>query len=1068
MRVFVSSTLQELADERAAVRDAILQLHLAPVMFELGARPHPPRDLYRAYLGQSHIFLGIYWQKYGWVAPGETISGLEDEYRLSGDKPKLIYVKSPAPNREPRLKELLDRIRSDDTVSYKPFASATELRELIENDLMLLLTERFEAPDRSLPSGTVTFLYTDIEGSTDLAQQYPDALPALLARHHAILHQAIGAHRGFVFQIIGDAFCAAFFTASDALQAALDAQRSLQHEAWQPAPIKVRMGLHTGAAQAGAIEDRAGGYAGYLTLTRVQRVMSTAHGGQVLLSNPTAELLHGQLPAGVTLRDMQEHRLKGLSQPEHLWQLVAAGLTAEFPALKSLTTLPSNLPVQLTSFVGRKKELADVTTLLSDVHNRLITIVAPGGTGKTRLAIQTAAEVSTDYTDGVFFVGFADIGSNDDIIHTVAESLGVVLTGDEDTKTQLLTYLAPRRQLLVLDNLEHLDGAAAIIAEILKAAPNVKVVATSRSKLNLTGETVLSLAGLDITWNHPEEAMQASGAQLFIEAAKRSNPSFVLKTDDLDALAEILHLVDGMPLGILLAAAWVDMLSIGEIAAEIRRSIGFLETEMRDVPVRQRSIRAVFDSSWGLLSPQEQDTFTALSVFRGGFSREAAEVVAGASLRGLASLVSKSLLAANPDTRRYEVHELLRQYAAAELEKDHDRFQQNRDSHAAFYADVMGEAPSLMSHGKQAELIDMMERDLENIRSAWRYLIATPNARRARQFVLGLWFLYEIRGWYSASIALFDDALELLPEDPDDEDITVLRALALAVKGFSLALLSQPKAAVIATTGPTKLLARLSNLLDYWLAVQCLAIALVYLGSVEEMATQLDEAIERCESLDEKFWVASLKDWRAFAAFVGADLDGATRFAEEATELLGSVDEYWLTVWNLWLRAMIATHENRPDDAIDLYAEQVARCRKVSYVRGIMVSLEGLGDANVAAGRLDEAEQAFLEGIAAAEQMGMVRDMLNMMTKVAKVWGQRGQPFEAVELLATVVAEPASVHRPFTDTTPINKAASAALSELEEELDPEAYASAFARGSERPYYVAADQLIRNFPYAGRY
>jgi predicted ATPase/class 3 adenylate cyclase len=903
------------------------------------------------------------------------------------------------------------------------------------------------------PSGTVTFLFTDIEGSAELAQKYPDAMPALMARHHAILHQAIGAHRGFVFEITGDAFGVAFFTASDALQAALDAQRSLQHEAWQPAPIKVRMGLHTGAAQAVASEDRAGGYSGYLTLTRVQRVMSAAHGGQVLLSNPTAELLHGQLPAGVTLRDMQEHRLKGLSQPEHLWQLVATGLTAEFPALKSLTTLPNNIPVQLTSFIGRDTELASIKALLANVHNRLITIVAPGGTGKTRLAIQAAAEVGTDYADGAFFVGFADIGSNNDIIQTVAESLGVALSGDEDTKTQLLTYLAPRRQLLVLDNLEHLDGAAAIIDEILKAAPNVKVVATSRSKLNLTGETALYLAGLDITWDHPEEAVQASGAQLFIETAKRANPGFVLENDDLDALAEILHLVDGMPLGILLAAAWVDMLSIGEIAAEIHKSFDFLETEMRDVPARQRSIRAVFDSSWGLLSPQERDTFAALSVFRGGFSRVAAEVVTGASLRDLASLVSKSLL---------------RQYAAAELEKDHDRFRQIRDSHAAFYADVMGEAPFLMSHGKQVELIDLIERDVENIRSAWHHLIATRNARWARKFVLGLWMLYEFRGWYSASIALFNEALELLPEDPYDEDITVLRALASAAKGWSLALLSQPKAAVIATTGPTKLLARVSNLHEYWIAMQCLAIALVYLGSVEEMAAQLDEAIERYESLDEKFWAASLSDWRAFAAVVGADFDAAARFAKQAAEQLGSIDEYWVTVWNLWLRAMIATHENRPGDAIGLYAEQVARCRKVSYVRGIMVSLEGLGEANVAAGRLDAAEHAFIEGIAAAEQMGMVRDMLNMMTKVAKVWGQRGQPLEAVELLATVLAEPTSVYQPFTDTTPINEAASAALSELEGELAPEAYASAFARGSERPYYAAADRLIGDLPDAGRH
>src|SRR5258706_3951393 len=232
---FVSSPPQEWAEERVPARDAIRQLRRAPVLFELGARPHPPRDLYRAYLDQSHIFIGIYWQKYGWVAPGETISGLEDEYRLSGNKPKLIYIKAPAPEREPRLKDLLEQIKG--VASYKYFATAAELRELIANDLILLLTERFEAPaQRSLPSGTVSFLFTDIEASTALAQHYPEALPALLAQHHALLQQAMAAHHGFVFQILGDAFHVAFDTAGEAVQAALDAQRLLQQQAWTPAP----------------------------------------------------------------------------------------------------------------------------------------------------------------------------------------------------------------------------------------------------------------------------------------------------------------------------------------------------------------------------------------------------------------------------------------------------------------------------------------------------------------------------------------------------------------------------------------------------------------------------------------------------------------------------------------------------------------------------------------------------------------------------------------------------------------------------------------------------------------
>jgi predicted ATPase/class 3 adenylate cyclase len=915
---------------------------------------------------------------------------------------------------------------------------------------------------QELPKGVLTFLFTDIVGSTRMFEEAPDVMLEALRQHDKAIDEAVVAHGGVLVRPRGegDSRFIVFANAHDAVAGAAAMQHQLAALEWAtPQPLLVRAALHTGIA-----DLRSGDYYGS-AVNRTARLRGIAHGGQTLMSRSTWELVQDALPDGVTIKDLGTHGLKDLTRPEWVYQVNPAGLPDNFPPLASLNTVPNNLPEQLTEFVGRQSELADARRLIDET--RLLTILAPGGSGKTRLAIQVAAEVSTDCPDGVFFTGFADISSNNDIIQTITESLGVALSSDEDVQTQLLTYLAPKQQLLVLDNLEHLDGAAAIIAEILKAAPHVKVVATSRSKLNLSGETVLSLSGLDITWDHPEGAMQTSGAQLFIEAARRSNPGFILESDDLDALAEILRMVDGMPLGILLAAAWVDMLSIGEIAAEIRKSVDFLETEMRDVPARQRSIRAVFDYSWVLLSPQEQDTFTALSVFRGGFSREAAEAVAGASLRSLASLVSKSLLTANPETGRYEVHELLRQYAAAELERDGNRYQEIHDSHAAFYKDVMGEAPFFMSHGHQVELLTTIERDLENIRSAWRHQIATSNARGARKFVLGLLMLYEFRGWYSASIALFNEALEQLPEDLDDEDITILRALASAVKGWSLGLLSQPEAGVRAAAGPTELLSQSPSLPDYWIAVQCFAIALAYLGSVEEMAAQLDEAIAHHDSLDERFWVASLYNWRSFAAVVSADFDGATRFAAEATKQMGSVNEYWITVWNLWLRAMIATHENRPDDAIDLYAEQVALCREVSYVRGTMVSLEGLGEANVAAGRLEAAETAFIEGIAAAEQMGMVRDMLSMMTKVARVWAQRGQSFEAVELLATVLAEPTSIHQPFTNLTPINESASTALSELEEVLDPEAYASASASGAERHYDVVAKQLLDNLAYAGR-
>jgi predicted ATPase/class 3 adenylate cyclase len=913
-----------------------------------------------------------------------------------------------------------------------------------------------------LPEGVITFLFTDVQGSTRLFEEAPDAMLEALRQHDEAIEEAVAAHGGIPVRPRGegDSRFIVFANAYDAVAGAAAMQRRLASVDWAtPETLRVRAALHTGIA-----DLRGGDYYGS-AVNRAARLRGIAHGGQIIMSRSTWELVRDRLPEGVTVQDLGDHGLKDLTRPERVFQVTPKGLPDQYPPLRSLNTVANNLPEQLTEFIGRQAELAEAKRLIGET--RLLTILAPGGTGKTRLAIQTAAEVITEFHDGVFFVGCADIVASEDIIQTIAESLGVALSGGGDVQTQLLTYLAPRQQLLVLDNLEHLNEAAAIIAEILKAAPHVRVVATSRSKLNLSGETVLTLAGLDISWNHPDEALKTSGAQLFIEAAKRSNPRFVIEDDNLGALAEILRLVGGMPLGIILAAAWVDMLSMEEIAAEIGKSVDFLSTEMRDIPSRQQSIRAVFDYSWSLLSPEERETFTALSIFRGGFSREAAEVVAGASLRGLASLVNKSLLSANPDTRRYEVHELLRQYAASELEKDGKRYRLVCNSHAGFYADLMGKAAFMMSHGQQAQMIAMMERDIENIRSAWRYYISIGEAAGARKFALGFFQLYEYRGWYRAAITLFDEALELLPDDPEDEDVSVLRALASALKGWSLTMLSQPKAGVAAAAQPSDFLAQSGTPVEYWIAVQCVALGLAYLGSVEEMKAKLEAAVARHDSMEEKIWAASLKDWCAFAAALEGDLEAAHKFTDEAIEAVGASDEYWVTIWNLWVRAMVAAREDRPDNAIALYAKQVSLCRKISFVRGTMVSMDGLGEAYVSAGQLESAEAAFLEGMATAEKMGMVRDMLSMMTKVAKVWMLQGRYSEAVELLATVLAEPTSVQKPFTDNLPIHEAASAALSKLEEMVDEEAFVAAHSRGTRQSYDAAAREMLRSHQNANK-
>ncbi|HXD12476.1 MAG TPA: adenylate/guanylate cyclase domain-containing protein, partial [Anaerolineales bacterium] len=348
----------------------------------------------------------------------------------------------------------------------------------------------------SYPTGTVTFLFTDIEGSTRLAQEYSEKLPALLARHNEILDQAIQAHGGIVFRVVGDSYSAAFHTAKDALNAAMEAQRKLQSEAWSPAVIKVRMGINTGAAQ--WTEDPKGSfYEGYATLALTQRVMSVGHGGQILLSQAARDLVNTKLPDDTELRDLGERRLKDIFKPEHLYQVSAANLLSDFPPLATPEFLNHNLPTQLTSFIGRERELAEVKALLSST--RLLTFNGSGGVGKTRLSLQLAAEQLAEFKDGVWFVELAPIADPTQVIPTIAsvfnlrEAQGVPLI---DTVTD---YLRGKQLLLILDNCEHLIETCAQIGDhLLQNCRNLKIIASSREALGIQGETVYRVPSLSL------------------------------------------------------------------------------------------------------------------------------------------------------------------------------------------------------------------------------------------------------------------------------------------------------------------------------------------------------------------------------------------------------------------------------------------------------------------------------------------------------------------------------------------------------------------------------------------
>jgi predicted ATPase/class 3 adenylate cyclase len=576
----------------------------------------------------------------------------------------------------------------------------------------------------TFPSGTVTFLFTDIEGSTKLAQEHPDQWEALRARHHAILQSVMDASNGYVFQIIGDAFCVAFHTARDGVNAAREAQLQLQNENWGKTPIKVRIGIHTGEA-----EKRENDYRGYLTLAHVQRVMSAAYGGQILLSNTTAELMRGQFPEGITLRDMKENHLKGWTTSERLWQLVATDLQQDFPALPTLNSIPNNLPIQMTSFVGRGQEIAEVKQSL--IETRLVTLTGSGGTGKTRLSLQVATEILDRFKDGVWLIELAPITDPDLVSNSVASALGVYEEPGRPLIATLLDWFRDRELLLILDNCEHLlDACARFGDSVLRGGRGIRILATSREALGITGETAYRVPSLPIP--NPKEQLdvgqlqECESARLFIERAAQALPTFKVTNTVSPAVAQICRRLDGIPLAIELAAARVKVLSLEQIAERLDDRFRLLTGGSRTALPRQQTLRALIDWSYQLLSEQERLLFRRLAVFVGGWTLKAAEAVCGVAgiepfdiLDLLTHLVDKSLVIVENTGKesRYRRLETIRQYAREKLFETEEAAQM-RDWHLNYFRTLAEKAEIEILNANQVAWLNRLDVEFDNIRAA--------------------------------------------------------------------------------------------------------------------------------------------------------------------------------------------------------------------------------------------------------------------------------------------------------------------------------------------------------------
>jgi predicted ATPase/class 3 adenylate cyclase len=649
---------------------------------------------------------------------------------------------------------------------------------------------------------TLTFVFTDLESSTRLWERVPDAMKVAMERHDSILHDAVEHAHGRVVKITGDGLMAVFSSAPDGVTACLEAQRALQDEPWgETGPLRVRMGLHVGEAQ-----PRAGDFYGP-PVNRAARIMAAAHGGQVLLSALAAELAQRRLPAGAGLRDLGDHRLKDLFQPEHIFQLVHPRLPSEFPPLATLSDRPNNLPTQTSEFLGREAQLSAIRDLLETAGVRLLTLTGPGGIGKTRLGLQAAADQVDRFEDGVYFVDLSAVRDPDAAFEAVIRAVGLSGTGEERPLDVLNQQLPGRHMLLLLDNFEQVMDAADGVVDLLQHCADLKVLVTSREALRVRGEHLLAVPPLSLpdgtaAQTSAEIVAASEAVRLFVERAREAQPSFALTDDSVAAIAEICARLDGLPLAIELAAARLKLFSPHDLRDRLRSRLELLGRGPRDLPARQRTLRSTIEWSYELLDGEERAILGLLSVFS-PTRVEAVEDVAVrlGSLRDvdvvdrLASLVDKSLVRSEEGSgrQRLSMLETIREYAAEQLEEESDLGLAARRAHAEYFSDFAQSRRDRLSGPGRDDTLDDLASELGNLLTAWRYWVGTGDLEQLEKLLDSLWVLHDARGWYHAAVELTNDLLSVLsatPSTPDRarEEITLRTTLArglMAIRGYT-------------------------------------------------------------------------------------------------------------------------------------------------------------------------------------------------------------------------------------------------------------------------------------------
>jgi predicted ATPase/class 3 adenylate cyclase len=826
---------------------------------------------------------------------------------------------------------------------------------------------------RGLPTGTVTFLFTDVEGSTRLWERDPEAMSQALARHDELLREAVEVRGGFVFKTVGDAFYVAFSTAAEAVEAALDAQKFLLSEEWEEAgPLKVRVVLHTGTA-----EERNGDYFGP-TMNRAARLLSAGHGGQVLLSLSTQELVRDQLPLGAELRDLGVRRLKDLSRPEHVFQLTDPELPSSFPPLKTLDVRLNNLPIQPTPLLGREREVAEIADLLRREDVRLLTLTGTGGTGKTRLALQSAAELIDEFEDGVFFVALALISDPELVASTVAGTLSVSESAGRALKEDLREYLSTKELLLVLDNFEQVVDAAPLVGELLSGCPGLKVLVTSRTLLRIYGEHEYAVRPLELPdpGHLPpiETLRQYEAIRLFTERAHAADTNFSLTNENAPAVAEICARLDGLPLAIELAAARIKLLSPQAMYSRLSNPLTFLTGGARDLPERQRTLRGAIAWSHALLDEGEQALFASLSVFSGGCALGAVEAICDAEcgsfvdvLEGLSSLLDKSLLRQEEMVEgepRFVMLETIREYARESLEA-RGNAEEIRRLHAEYFLALAEQGASELQGPEEVTWLERLEIDHDNMRAALSWTLQSEEAELGMRLAGALWRFWDMRGYYGEGRRWLEATLA------KDGRASETRAMALEGVGWLADVQGDIDRAVAAAEEGLNLGARVkiqSNVTTSFLRI--LGSAAYVCGAHERAARLFDESLALSrEARDERGVASSLLQLGNVSSDLG-DYGEARTFYEEGLALSRKLDDKALLASALISVGAEFLLQGDPERGAILNEEAAQLYRERGNRGHLQYALDNMGWAALMRGDQQQAEALHRESLALSRQLG--------------------------------------------------------------------------------------------------